>query len=112
MEKSRGRSLTARQRYWLEHVQACEAAGRGMKAYAAEHGLKARAFYDAKKRLRQRGLVSPKRGNRRFHRAEVVVAPNDGHQQCRILLPNGAVIELGGDRLDLSLLLQAVSALR
>ena len=32
-------------------------------------------------------------------------------EQCRIRLPNGAVIELGGERVDWLTLLQAVGAL-
>jgi len=31
--------LTERQRYWLEHIQASEASGKGATAYAAEQGL-------------------------------------------------------------------------
>ncbi len=31
--------LTERQRYWLEHIRACEASGKSVTAYAAEHGF-------------------------------------------------------------------------
>ena len=39
------RKLTARQRYWLDHIQACEASGEKMSAYAVAQGLGSRALY-------------------------------------------------------------------
>jgi hypothetical protein len=58
MGSGKRRELTQRQRYWLEHLQACEALGQKMSAYAAAQGLGARALYDAKKRLMQQGVLS------------------------------------------------------
>ena len=40
-------SLTEHQRYWLNHVRACEASGKRIAEYAAEHGLGIRAMYEA-----------------------------------------------------------------
>lgn len=37
--------LTERQRYWLEHVRACDRAGRSTVEYARTHGLESRAMY-------------------------------------------------------------------
>ena len=34
-------TLTDRQRYWLEYVQACEASGKSIAAYSAEQGIAA-----------------------------------------------------------------------
>ena len=44
-------SLTEHQRHWLEHLRACEASGKGIAAYAADHGLDAKAMYTGKKVL-------------------------------------------------------------
>lgn len=40
-----GRDLSDRQRAWLNHVEACTAAGISMKAYAEQHGLDLQTFY-------------------------------------------------------------------
>ena len=52
------RELTATQRTWLTHVEACAAAGCSMKAYAEEHGLDLQSFYLWKGRLKKLGLVA------------------------------------------------------
>ena len=36
------------QRKWLARLQACEASGKSVSAYASEQGLPVRAMYDAK----------------------------------------------------------------
>jgi len=50
-------SLTERQRHWLEHLQACEASGKGIAAYASEHGLDVKSMYAGKKSLVQKGVL-------------------------------------------------------
>jgi len=66
-------SLTARQRYWLEHLQACEASGKSIAAYSAEQGIAARAMYTGKKILVKKGvLLTPQPS--RFQRVQVVEA--------------------------------------
>ena len=49
-------ALTERQRYWLEHIEACKESGKTMADYAAEHGLGARAMYAGKKILVKKGV--------------------------------------------------------
>jgi len=44
MTKANGYTLTKHQRYWLNHIQACEAAGKSTAAYAREHGLEVKAM--------------------------------------------------------------------
>ena len=106
------RKLTARQRYWLDHIQACEASGEKMSAYAVAQGLGSRALYDAKKRpLKQGVIAASKRSRPGFQRVQVHDTPALRFEQCRIHLPNGAVIELNGERVDLPALLQAVGSL-
>ena len=39
MNESQEASLTEQQRYWLKHVQACEASGKRITEYAAENGI-------------------------------------------------------------------------
>jgi len=39
MDEAEGAELTERQRYWLEQIKACEAAGMSTSAYAAEQGF-------------------------------------------------------------------------
>jgi hypothetical protein len=49
--------LTQRQRYWLEHIQSCEASGKSIAEYATEHGVNVRAMYSGKKILVNKGIL-------------------------------------------------------
>ena len=49
-------SLTVRQQFWIEHLRACAARGQALSSYAAEHGLSIAGLYEAKSRLRRRGI--------------------------------------------------------
>ena len=68
MGEAEGAVLTERQRYWLEQIRACEASGKSVAAYAAEHGVEARAMYGAKKILVRKGVL-PRTQGVRFQRA-------------------------------------------
>ena len=86
--------LSAKQHEWLQHVEACGAAGMSMKAYAEKHGLDLQQFYFWKGRLKKLGVaVGSSRG--RSPSAVRVVAAND--PRARIQLSNGVSIEVPGD---------------
>ncbi len=93
MSAAEGTALTERKRYWLEHVQACEASGETIAEYAAEHGLAAQAMYAGKKTLVRKGVLPPMRPVR-FQRAQVV-APVAG-SEWRIYLPDGVSVAFSG----------------
>ena len=68
-------AATDRDTLWLEHLRAC---GTGsMKDYAAAHELDVRALYEAKARLRRKGLLSSPAPLRlvRIERAQSAAAP-------------------------------------
>jgi hypothetical protein len=112
MGSSTRRELTDRQRYWLEQLQACEASGQKMSAYAADQGLGVRALYDARKRLVQQGVLSrSKRQRPVFERVRVSAPCGAASTRCRIEFPNGVTLELGGEAVDHLALLQALGAL-
>lgn len=90
MDDSQNISLTDYQRHWLEHLRACEAAGKGIAAYAAEHGLDAKAMYTGKKALVKKGVLA----RRRFARVQVKTAVTD--TGWRIGLPNGISVTFSG----------------
>ena len=50
-------ALTDRQRYWLEHIEACEASGKSMAEYAASKGIAVRAMYSGRKTLLNKGIL-------------------------------------------------------
>jgi hypothetical protein len=92
--------LTSRQQFWLEHVEACEAAGVSMKAYAERRGLNLQSFYGWKGQLKRRGLLSPAHSSADDNgmlpvafvacpEPRVVAAPS-----ARISLANGITIEV------------------
>ncbi len=87
-------ALTERQRYWLEHVQACEASGKSIVEYAAAHGMAARAMYSGKKTLVEKGVL-PSIHPTRFQRVQVMEATLSS--QWRIGLPNGVSVAFVGE---------------
>ena len=86
------RGLTERQRYWLEHIEACEASGESLKVYAAARGFSPGAIYAAKKVLIRKGVVTAARS--RFQRVDTSV-PAMGWE-WRIELPNGVAVGFSG----------------
>jgi len=93
MNEAEGAALTERQRYWLDHVQACAASGKTIAEYAAAHGLAAQAMYAGKKLLVKKGVLPPTRPAR-FQRAHVArpVVGSEWHIQ----LPNGVSVSFSG----------------
>lgn len=87
-------ALTARQRYWLEHVQACDASGKSMTEYAAAQGIAIKALYSGKKTLVEKGVL-PKTQTARFQRVQVMDASVSN--QWRIGLPNGVSVAFVGE---------------
>ena len=87
-------ALTQRQRYWLEHIQACETSGKSIAEYAAEHGVNARAMYSGKKILVNKGVL-PATQLARFQRVQVMEATLSS--QWRIGLPNGVSVAFVGE---------------
>ena len=85
-------SLTEKQRFWLEHLKACEQSGQLMRQYAKAHELKATAFYNWKSVLRRKGVLGERPAESRlFRKAQVV----DGRAlgRCRVVLPTGLALE-------------------
>lgn len=86
-------ALTERQRYWLEHIQACEAQGLSTAQYAAANGLQARAMYGGKKALVRKGVL-PAPQPRRFQRVKTASVAVDSEWRIRLL--NGVLVEFSG----------------
>jgi hypothetical protein len=111
MDDSQGVSLTEHQRRWLEHLRACEASGKGIAAYASEHGIDAKAMYAGKKVLVKKGVLPRTHRRRRFQRAQLK-DPVAG-SAWRIQLPNGLSVAFSGavDARTLSTVLTTAAAL-
>lgn len=108
MNDSQQIPLTGLQRHWLEHLRACKASDKGIAAYAAEHGLDAKAMYASKKVLVKKGIL-PRTRPGRFDRAQVR-EPASGNA-WRIQLPNGLSVIFSGavDAKTLSTVLAAAA---
>jgi hypothetical protein len=93
-------SLSERDRFWLKHHEAQRESGRDAKRYAASEGISVQALYQARKRLRARGLLAPGRPRStttpRFSKVTVAARPAIEEPRFRITLPNGAVLEWSG----------------
>ena len=88
--------LTSRQQFWLEHVEACEAAGVSMKAYAERRGLNLQSFYGWKGQLKRRGLLSPAHSSADDNGMLPVafVASPEPSPGARVSFANGITIEV------------------
>jgi len=108
MDTAEGTRLTKHQRHWLEQIQACEASGKSVAAYASEHGLPVRAMYDAKKVLVKKGVL-PRTLGARFQRVQTKAVGGE----WRIQLPNGISVDFSGtvDAGSLSAVLNSVARL-
>ena len=83
------RARSARQQFWLDHLRAWQAQGTSLRAYAAANGLSSSSLYRAHRRLKRRGLLS---GSEETVPAFVPVRV--AGPACRVLLPNGVVVEV------------------
>ncbi len=93
MSKTTETKLTTRQRYWLEHVQACAASGKTIAEYALDQGLQAKTMYAGKKMLVKKGVLPPTRAPR-FQRAQLMAPVVDS--EWRVQLPNGVSVAFTG----------------
>ena len=57
MDSAQETILTDRQRYWLEHIQACEASGKTVAEYATGRRIEVKAMYAGKKVLVKKGIL-------------------------------------------------------
>jgi hypothetical protein len=103
-------SLTERQQYWLNHIRACDAAGKPSVVYARENGIEVSAMYSARKALAEKGAL-PKPKLPRFQKA--AVADVGATIQWQIQLPNGALVGFSGEvnARSLETVLRTVAAL-
>ncbi len=86
-------SLTERQRFWLEHLRACGSGS--LKAYAVQHALEVSSLYEAKSRLKRKGMLdaAPARFVR-VQRDTPELSPALSPALWRIHLRNGALVEV------------------
>ena len=93
------RAASERERFWLRHHEAQVASGKDAKAYATSAGISVQALYQARRRLRARGLLAPGRARielPRFAKVAVRPSPEIEEPRFRIELRNGAVLEWSG----------------
>ena len=83
--------LTAKQQFWLEHVDRCTESGQSMRAYAEAHNLSVQSFYSWKSQLAKRSRDARK-ANAGFTEVHVRSAP----VPALIRFPNGCVLESRG----------------
>jgi len=108
--------LTDKQRYWLKHIQACQASGISIKDYAEQQGIQIKSLYYWKKTLVKKGVLPRSRKPRipavTFQRAQVM-DKNTADSQWKIHLPNGIQVGLTGtvNEAELSLVLKTVTRL-
>lgn len=90
--------LSERQRYWLRHIRAAERRREPLKHYAKRLRLSEHSLYEAKRQLRERGVLAPAPKRRspakRFVRVVAAEpASRRGSSPLRVQLASGAVLE-------------------
>jgi len=83
--------LTQKQQYWLVHVKQASTEEISLAAYAKQHDLNLKLFYNMRAILRQKGFLP------QIPSLLVPANISEPYQEptpCRICLPNGVVIEL------------------
>ena len=83
-------ALTERQRYWLEHIQACEASGKSMAEYAALQDIAVRAMHAGKKILIKKGIL-PGIHPTRFQRVQVMEAVVNNQWRIGVDIPRATL---------------------
>ena len=93
MDNAQESTLTERQRYWLNHIRACEASGKSIADYAVDHAINVKTMYAGKKMLVKKGIL-PRTHTSRFQRAQLtrMAVSHD----WRIQLPNGVSVVFSG----------------
>ena len=85
------RARSARQPFWLEHPRAWQAHGTSLRAYPAANGLSSSSLYRVRRRFERLGLLS---GREEAAPAFVPVRVAPSAPACRVVLPNGVVVEV------------------
>ena len=93
-------ALSERQRDWLKHLRTAERQGEPLRHYAKRLGLSEYSLYEAKRRLRELGVIAPvaacrpgSAGSTRFARVAVPEATVASGSPLRVRLASGAVLE-------------------
>lgn len=86
--------LTAKQRFWLEHVERCAESGQSMRAYAQAHDLDVQRFYNWKAQLAKRAHLDSTLPSPAFTEVQLHGVTVPGAIQVRF--PNGCVLESRG----------------
>ncbi len=105
-EEAQAAVLSERDQYWLDHRSAQAASSQTAKEYAAAQGLSLPAFYQARKRLRQLGLLAPHtraaksprkpRREKSVSFSKIAVAPRVPNDRFRLELASGIALEWPG----------------
>lgn len=95
------RELTEKQKAWKAHLDAAEAEGQSISAYARANGLSAQTLYAVRCQLRKRSFARVR---------EVRVEPI-ANLPLQARLPNGVTIALGVDERSMASVLRQLAAL-
>lgn len=107
------KELTEKQRYWLSHIEACQAAEQTLASYANTHDLDVQSLYRWKSVLTKRGCFNDGTGahtdNALFTRVTLEPSLCASSATWQVHFPNGCVLHTDdGNEAALGLLIQAV----
>ena len=89
--------LTAKQQYWMSHLQAADASQMSLTEYAKANGLKARDLYNARWKFKRSGQRQENTDSTAFIRVQN--APSHSHQAVHLAIrfDNGIQCQLSAD---------------
>ncbi|MCG6201218.1 IS66 family insertion sequence element accessory protein TnpA [Psychromonas antarctica] len=101
--------LTKIQQGWLDHINQASEQNLSMSAYAKQHNLALKSFYNARSALIKKGVLPAIINNTLM---PITIPPLGAEQlssSCRVTLCNGVIVELAD--IDLVSLFKSVSQL-
>lgn len=94
-------TLTTKQQFWFDHVQAASASQGSVAAYAAQHNLSSKALYAWKSRLSHKKLAAKTTSGftplKLDAECKTLISKSTESPSCRVTLATGARIEFMGD---------------
>jgi len=96
----RTKPLTKIQQGWLDHINQASEQNLSMSAYAKQHNLALKSFYNARSAFIKKGVLPAITDNTLM---PITVIPSSVEQlcsSCRVTLCNGVVVEFADIELD------------
>ena len=98
-------NLTAKERFWYDHIEAARRSDQSLVQYAQSHSLKVTTFYNYRSVLRKKGVLEPAT-EKSFVKARVTKTPELDY--AVVILPTGIRVQIPCQDVDWGNLLKGL----